>query len=141
MDGGVGFYERAKNDAQLKTILGTKTEGGFARVEGGWPEDFTHEEAFPLVTYIVAVDGVVRPGIRDFELQIDIWVWVDGAAGGPAKIEAADERLLALFDEQSWTQGGVRWNAIMLPAGEFPAGPGQVIRKRRGLQLRGVLQA
>lgn len=132
MDGGAAFYVRARDDAALKSALGTKATG-YAQIEGGWPESFTDEAQFPQATYFVASDTVIRPGIRSFEVQVDIWSWSD-----PAVIETVEERLLALFDEVHWTASNVRWQGLALGGSDRPAGPGSPIRKMRRFNLLGA---
>lgn len=130
MDAGAAFYERTKDDAVLKTLLGTYDDD-LARVQGGWPEDFTDEESFPLLTHILSVPGApIRPGWKRWVLQVDIWVWPTGANGGPGRRQAIDDQLEALFDEAQWVADGVRWNALFLGSPRDAAGTGPIRRVR-----------
>lgn len=138
MDGGVGFYERVRTDPTLIGITGADAAGD-AKVEGGWPEDFSVEAAYPLITFLVPADSVVRPGVRRIRVQVDMWAWPTGTNGGPEKIEAMDEQLLALLDEAEWTQGGVRWQGLALVASEHHNGPALAMRKRRDFDLLGAV--
>lgn len=139
MDGGESFAERAGNDATLKTLLLTKASG-LARVEGGWPESLTEQSGFPRITFSVS-RRPIRPGVIDFDLEVQAWVWPSGENGGSERMEAIDARLLELFDEARWTSGDYRWNSLVGLASDHHFGSGRASLRSMVVQMRGSVAA
>ena len=142
IDPMAAFYDRASTDAQLQTLVGTDADGD-TRLYPEFPDEELGQADYPRITYHQVTGS--RPGktLGEVLVQTDTWVWPEGANGGPDRLHAIDERMLALFHGEG-TDGavGIRWtfvgaHVISREAGsrDFPTAAGTPLRRRRNYRL------
>lgn len=134
-----GVVARLLADSALVGLVG-RDRSGDVRITVGWPWEMLDRgdarDSLPLVTVLQVSDHTRRPGVGHVILQVDLWVWPVGESGGFRRLAAMDDRVLAVLDEASWSEGGVQLYATTDGATDFPAGAGEPMRRSRTFEVR-----
>jgi hypothetical protein len=112
-------FSRMNGDSTLRTEVGVGADSAinaFPQFPGDVLDD---ESAFPCLSYLVITDVPVG-SIDDAMIQVDQFVWKDGANGGEAKARAIEAQLDVLFHETWWTVNGLRVWSYRTDASERP---------------------
>jgi hypothetical protein len=139
-----GTIDRLAGDPTLAALVGSFADGSGPRITTGWPWDVVDPEGLPeaarrelpRVTVLKATDTIRRPGIGASQIQVDVWVWPVGEGGGAGRLSEIDARIVELLDEAHWVWEGLRLYAISETALDFPAAPGEPLRRMRPFEVR-----
>src|SRR5690606_35750165 len=105
----------------------------------GWPAEKLKNpvpEAFPLVAYRIIDGRANRTKRGEIDIAIDMWVWPNGPNGGLARLEAIDECVFGLLHEKTFFEQGRRLYVLADDFRDFPADPGDPIRRNRTVNIR-----